>query len=212
MELTSILVPVLAAFFGTGIGTVLTVLFNRKNHSDDQIQKFLDRYETQLIKQEQENLDLRRELGHVKRQFEALQRNYQVLNSLHLDIPMPLCIVTKDGTLTHYNNAYYEVYLKNLNLQKDEAQGMSLIEVFGMDIGLEYQNGWDTIHRTKEAIIFAERVLQHPDKEDYKYQKFVKYPLFTGENATYAGVLIGLDEISEQEYEKFKPKKVRYFR
>jgi septal ring factor EnvC (AmiA/AmiB activator) len=208
----SAIIPILSALFGGGLASILSVYFNRKNHSDDQIQKFLDRYETQLIKQEQENTELRRELEDVKRQFEALQRNYQVLNSLHLDIPMPLCIVTKDGTLTHYNNAYYEVYLKNLEMHRDEAQGMSLIEVFGMDVGLEYQNGWDTIHRTKEAIIFAERVLQHPDKKDYKYQKFVKYPLFTGENATYAGVLIGLDEITKQEYNKFKPKKVRYFR
>lgn len=205
--LTEILIGLIALISG-----IVTGLFSRKSASDDQIQKFLDRYETLIIKLERENSALKEQILDLGKRLESLQRNYETLNSLHLDIPMPLCIVTKSGTMTHCNKAYEELYLKPLEYTIDEALGMDLVEIFGIDIGLEYMKGWNVIHKNKEAFIFAERVLKGFDSDEYSYQRFMKYPLFTGENATFAGVMIGLEDITKEEYEKFKPKKVRYYR
>lgn len=194
------------------LGGVITGLFSRKSASDDQIQKFLDRYETLIVKLERENAELKIQVKELSDKFSTLQRNYETLNSLHLDIPMPLCIVTKSGTMTHCNYAYEEMYLKPLDLTREEILGLDLIEIFGLDIGLEYMKGWDIIHKKKEAVIFAERVLHDVKGEKVGYQKFIKYPLFTGQDATFAGVMIGLEDIEEEEYKKFKPKKVKYYR
>jgi hypothetical protein len=193
------------------ISGLVTGVFSRKNKSDDQLQKILDRYEGLIEKLEKKIAALESEQKSFRQQIKELREDNDLLSAIHIDHPFPFCVVLKDGIMKKYNASFYRTYLRPLGFDLEEAEGMHLIEIFGLEIGLEYEKGWEMVHRTGQAVIFAERVLQDPDDvKNVKYQKFIKYPLFAGEG-TYAGVLLAYEDITQKEYENFKPKKLKYY-
>jgi hypothetical protein len=190
INLTAIIVAVITTIFGTAVGYWLKYKAGSRKQYGDEFDRIVRAWQSdneRLRKREQE---LEKRVEEMERRVNDLSNKLQLMESAHQDLPLPQWLKDKDGTMLALNNAYEQVFLIPNNMERDDYVGRTDKEIWGKEIGAEYQYYDKRALSTRRPVHSIETVKM--GDRTTKWQVY-KYPRYAG------NALIGVGGLAIQE-------------
>jgi hypothetical protein len=145
------------------IGTLL----DRVNDLEDQVKTLSAKLEAQ-----------NKEMSDLRVRNKELELRLSIMESAHLDSPLPQWIKDLSGRMISINSSYVENFLKPLGLNESDYVGKMDVDVWGEDIGREFRKHDQRVIETKKLWFGVERVLVADGKKILHL--IIKYPRYSG--------------------------------
>lgn len=191
MLMPEIIIALVSSLLGGGLATAITtyVLKSRELKSNDftkliellQVDnKRLSVQAERLQKDEDEN---RKRINELEKEVHSLRNKLMIMESLHLDLPLPQWVKSKDGIMLSFNNLYTQEFITPNGKREEQYIGHSDVDFWGEKIGNEYWENDREVIRLKRPIHVVETVQTLTGS---KLWEVYKYPIYS--NRTIIGV------------------------
>lgn len=123
----------------------------------------------------------------LKNQLSEFKMLYMTYESLHLDLPLPQWVKSKDGRMVMVNRQYEKVFLIPVNKTALDYAGKTDIEFWGEEIGKHYSHNDNKVIDLEQPVYTLEPTLN--SKGDTIYWHIYKFPLYIGGKISAVGGL-----------------------
>jgi len=201
INITAIIVAFVTAIFGTGLGYFLRYKLGRRKQYGDEFDRIVKawRQDNERLRIREHELE-KRVVGMEKR-IHDLSNKLQLMESAHQDLPLPQWLKDGNGTMLALNGAYEEKFLIPNGLVREDYVGRTDRQVWGDEIGRQYQTHDRIVISKKEPVHSIETV---KIGEHHNKWQIYKYPRFAG-NALIGVGGIAIKEIDKEDFHEQVP-------
>lgn len=194
-DVLNIVLPFVGGLIGAGLTALVAFRNSKRSDFESLIDTFKEdnnrlreaniKLEVKMQQLEEKQDHLEEKLRQEKMRHDTLQHQLTLLEVAHIDLPLPQWMKDTKGIMLTLNDAYETHFLMPNNLERKDYVGHTDIDVWGEEIGKEYQRNDAKVKQKKRAMVVRESI--HIKRGDITDSWIImKYPIYSGR------VLIGI--------------------
>lgn len=181
MDYTQIILGIVSALFGGGIGAYFTFKINTRKAKTSEFQILLDERRevtsalTHRIKELEDDREKDRfKISELEKEVQTLRHQLMIFESSHIDIPLPVWMKDTEGKMVFLNDVYEKEFLLPRGYSINDYLGKNDYSVWPEEIADAFIKNDKEVMRTKQHIRKIE-MLQDA-KGNHYYADLLKYP------------------------------------
>lgn len=181
MDWGSIILGIVSALFGGGIGAYWTFRISSRKEDTNEFKVLLEERKAitselrdRVSQLENEVIKLRNEREEDKEEIRTLRHQLVVFESSHVDIPLAMWMKDTDGKMVFLNSIYEELFLSPRGYSMNDYLGKNDYAVWPNEIAKAFMANDKKVIRTKKHQTVIEELV---DNDGGKcYVEVIKYP------------------------------------